>query len=221
MRNLKRIRAIATLINDKDKTVADIGTDHGYLTKVLIEENRAKAVIATDISKASLEKTANLAKKYGFLDKILLKVGDGLKILNKGEAQIVVIAGMGGNEIIKILEENTDKTFDKFIFQPMQNTINLREYLIKHNYEILKDFIVKDRKKFYNTIVARFSTNKQNLSKKQIEFGLTNLDLKGNDFIEYLSEYINNNEVIYEKSKSKIIKEKINMAKEVLAEVKN
>lgn len=221
MRNLKRIRAIATLINDKDKTVADIGTDHGYLTKVLIEENRAKAVIATDISKASLEKTANLAKKYGFLDKILLKVGDGLKILNKGEAQIVVIAGMGGNEIIKILEENTDKTFDKFIFQPMQNTINLREYLIKHNYEILKDFIVKDRKKFYNTIVARFSTNKQDLSKKQIEFGLTNLDLKGNDFIEYLSEYINNNEVIYEKSKSKIIKEKINMAKEVLAEVKN
>lgn len=221
MRNLKRIRAIATLINDKGKTVADIGTDHGYLTKVLIEENRAKAVIATDISKASLEKTANLAKKYGFLDKILLKVGDGLKILNKGEAQIVVIAGMGGNEIIKILEENTDKTFDKFIFQPMQNTINLREYLIKHNYEILKDFIVKDRKKFYNTIVARFSTNKQNLSKKQIEFGLTNLDLKGNDFIEYLSEYINNNEVIYEKSKSKIIKEKINMAKEVLVEVKN
>lgn len=221
MRNLKRIGAIATLINDKDKTVADIGADHGYLTKVLIEENRAKAVIATDISKASLEKTANLAKKYGFLDKIFLKVGDGLKILNKGEAQIVVIAGMGGNEIIKILEENTDKTFDKFIFQPMQNTINLREYLIKHNYEIIKDFIVKDRKKFYNTIVARFSTNKQNLSKKQIEFGLTNLDLKGNDFIEYLSEYINNNEIIYEKSKSKIIKEKINMAKEVLAEVKN
>ena len=221
MRNLKRIRAIATLINDKDKTVADIGADHGYLTKVLIEENRAKAVIATDISKASLEKTANLAKKYGFLDKILLKVGDGLKILNKGEAQIVVIAGMGGNEIIKILEENTDKTFDKFIFQPMQNTINLREYLIKHNYEIIKDFIVKDRKKFYNTIVARFSTNKQNLSKKQIEFGLTNLDLRGNDFIEYLSEYINNNEIIYGKSKSKIIKEKINMAKEVLAEAKN
>ena len=221
MRNLKRIRAIATLINDKDKIVADIGADHGYLTKVLIEENRAKAVIATDISKARLEKTANLAKKYGFLDKIFLKVGDGLKILNKGEAQIVVIAGMGGNEIIKILEENTDKTFDKFIFQPMQNTINLREYLIKHNYEIIKDFIVKDRKKFYNTIVARFSTNKQNLSKKQIEFGLTNLDLKGNDFIEYLSEYINNNEIIYEKSKSKIIKEKINMAKEVLAEVKN
>lgn len=221
MRNLKRIRAIATLINDKDKTVADIGADHGYLTKVLIEENRAKAVIATDISKASLEKTANLAKKYGFLDKIFLKVGDGLKTLNKGAAQIVVIAGMGGNEIIKILEENTDKTFDKFIFQPMQNTINLREYLIKHNYEIIKDFIVKDRKKFYNTIVARFSTNKQNLSKKQIEFGLTNLDLKANDFIEYLSEYINNNEIIYEKSKSKIIKEKINMAKEVLAEAKN
>lgn len=221
MRNLKRIRAIATLINDKDKTVADIGADHGYLTKVLIEENRAKAVIATDISKASLEKTANLAKKYGFLDKIFLKAGDGLKILNKGEAQIVVIAGMGGNEIIKILEENTDKTFDKFIFQPMQNTINLREYLIKHNYEIIKDFIVKDRKKFYNTIVVRFSTNKQNLSKKQMEFGLTNLDLKGNDFIEYLSEYINNNEIIYEKSKSKIIKEKINMAKEVLAEAKN
>ena len=221
MRNLKRIRAIATLINDKDKTVKNKGKNHGYLTKVLIEENRAKAVIATDISKASLEKTANLAKKYGFLDKIFLKVGDGFKILNKGEAQIVVIAGMGGNEIIKILEENTDKTFDKFIFQPMQNTINLREYLIKHNYEIIKDFIVKDRKKFYNTIVARFSTNKQNLSKKQIEFGLTNLDLKGNDFIEYLSEYINNNEIIYEKSKSKIIKEKINMAKEVLAEAKN
>jgi len=216
MRAVKRIRAIADLINEKNLIVADIGADHGYLSKILIEENRAKKVIATDISKPSIEKTAILAKKAGISDKIETRVGDGLNPLKIGEVNIVVIAGMGGYEIIKILEQNKDLCFDKLIFQPIQNSIQLRKYLNDNSYEILKDFIIKDKNKYYNTIVARFGSKKQELKLEEIEFGLTNFDLKSSDFYDYLLTYIAKCENIDKMSMGNYEnKQKLQMAKNV------
>ena len=128
MRTVKRLKSIVSLINDNSKVVADIGADHGYLSKILIEENRAKKVIATDISEPSLRKTDNLIKQFMLTDRIETRVGDGLVPIKNGEVQTVVIAGMGGYEIIKILQSNTDKNIEKFILQPVQNTLQLREF---------------------------------------------------------------------------------------------
>lgn len=217
MRAVKRLRVIADLINDRDKVVADIGCDHGYLSKILIEENRAKKIIATDISKPSLEKTAILAKQYGLSDKITTKVGDGLKPIQEEKVDIVVIAGMGGYEIIKILEENKNKNYLKLIFQPVQKTIELRKYLIENNYRILQDFIIEDKSKFYNTLVVEFNNEKQILKKEEVEFGLTNFDLKSKDFYNYLLFYINKYENIKKRIDTKVdIDEKIELAKRII-----
>lgn len=217
MRAVKRLRVIADLINDRDKVVADIGCDHGYLSKILIEENRAKKIIATDISKPSLEKTAILAKQYGLSDKITTKVGDGLKPIQEEKVDIVVIAGMGGYEIIKILEENKNKNYLKLIFQPVQKTIELRKYLIENNYRILQDFIIEDKSKFYNTLVVEFNNEKQILKKEEVEFGLTNFNLKSKDFYNYLLFYINKYENIKKRIDTKVdIDEKIELAKRII-----
>jgi len=220
MRAVKRLRVIADLINDDEKVVADIGCDHGYLSKILINENRAKQVIATDISKPSLEKTAILASRYGINDKIITKVGDGLKPIENENVDIVVIAGMGGFEIIKILQDNKKTKYSKLIFQPVQNSIELRSYLIKNNYKILKDFIIEDKGKFYNTLVVEFNNQNQILNSEEVEFGLTNFDLKSKDFYNYLLFYINKYENIKKHISSKDgVDEKIMMAKKIITKL--
>ena len=216
MRAQKRLRVIADLINDNNCVVADIGADHGYLSKMLIEEGRAKKVFATDISASSLDKTNVLIKKYNLADKIETRVGDGLKPIKDEVVDVVVIAGMGGNEIIKILQANANDNIKKYIFQPVQNTIQLRQYFNNNHYEITKDFIVKDQEKFYNTIEVVKSKRKKKLSKNKIEFGLTNFDLKSKDFYDYLINLINKQENILRNYKNKTIVRKIKNAKKVL-----
>ncbi len=186
MRALKRLEAIASLICAN--SVADIGADHGFLAKLLFDENRAKKVIATDISAKSLKKADDLAKKFKFGEKFETRVGDGLNVLNSGEVDVVVIAGVGGYEITKILDRANGKNFDTYIFQPAQNTTELRTYLLNNNFEIIKDFIVKDQNKFYNTLEVKKSNSKQALSLMEAKYGLTNFDLKSKDFEEYLRD---------------------------------
>ena len=146
--------------------VADIGADHGKLSASLISTKRASKVIAVDISKDSLKKTVELAKKLGV--EIDARVGDGLSVINKEDGvDVVVIAGMGGYEILKILEKAT-VTFDRYILVPHQNAKELREALVS-KFFIEKDYVVKENGKFYSLIVL--TKGSTNLSNIEMEFG--------------------------------------------------
>ena len=212
MRAHKRIETIAGLIENAE-TVADIGADHGFLSKLLIEQKRAKKVIATDISAKSLKKTENLIKRFNLEDKIETRVGDGLEPIEVGEAEIVVIAGMGGYEMMKILSSPKSQYSKRFILQPAQTAIELRVWLTNNNYKIIKDFIVKDQNKFYNTLEVIHSLEKQQLSKLETKYGLTNFDLRSNDFKEYLEDGIRRIEAILLENRSLKLEEELNELK--------
>lgn len=223
MKEIKRLRVIADLIDAGDNIVADIGCDHGILSKMLIDENRASKVIATDISKQSLEKTNHLVNEYNLKDKIETRVGDGFNPLTNETLDYAIIAGMGGYEIIKILN-NKNINVKKFILQPSknQNVVELRKYLNANNYFIENDFVVQDRNKFYNTIVCHESDIKQDLSYNDIEFGLTNFDLQKIDFKNFLIDYIERKESVLNKWKSKEeFKVQIECAKNILKNLDN
>lgn len=146
--------------------VADIGADHGKLSASLISTKRASKVIAVDISKDSLKKTVELARKLGV--EIDARVGDGLSVINKEDGvDVVVIAGMGGYEILKILEKAT-VTFDRYILVPHQNAKELREALVS-KFFIEKDYVVKENGKFYSLIVL--TKGSTSLSNIEMEFG--------------------------------------------------
>lgn len=211
MRAKKRIRAIVDLINDENCIVADIGADHGFLSKILIDENRAKQVYATDISADSLSKTQKLINNYGLSEKIITLVGDGLSPVDGVEIDVAVIAGMGGFEIIKILSNANVGNVKKFIFQPVQNTVELRKYLNQNGFYIVSDFMVKDQGKFYNIIVSEVNGMKQVLTDKEMEFGLTNFDHYNNDFIDYIEKNINKYQTIYLATKNTDVYNKLNM----------
>lgn len=152
-----RLRALYNecleLCNGKDqrKVIVDVGSDHGYLACLLAKSNRYKKVIATDISKPSLDKTLALALSEK-LD-VDCRVGDGLMV--SPDADIAAICGMGGWEIVKILDDSPN--IRNLVLQPVQNHVELRQFLIKNHYKITKDYVVEDKGKFYYIIVTNGS----------------------------------------------------------------
>jgi len=215
MRTKRRLSALLEVAREA-KTVADIGADHGYLTKMLLESRKAKSVIATDISAASLEKTRLLAKRHDFLERIELRVGNGLEPIKRGEADLAIIAGMGGQEIAAILKTAREKQIFEFILQPVQNAYELRCFLSQNGFKIEKDFMVKDQGKFYDIMAVSLKGDLYELTYAELLFGKDNLEKPSKDFLEYLKHYILKREEILKGSKaSEKIKKELEWSKKV------
>ncbi len=182
-KRLKTLFDEATRLSNGD-VVADIGADHGYLAVMLKNSNKFERVIATDISAPSLEKTVELAKSLN-LD-IDCRVGDGLLVAP--DATMACVCGMGGYEIIKIL--NQQSKVQKFVLQPVQNAIELRLYLLKNHYKIVSDYVIEDKNKFYNILCV--SGKGLNFYSRYAKlFGKENFRVPSEDFTNYLQNQIN------------------------------
>lgn len=151
-------------------TAADIGTDHAYIPIKLIEDGIYKHVIASDIKEGPLEIAKQNIKKYNLSDKIETRLGGGLSALKEGEADTIIIAGMGGEMIEAILknDEKTAKAAKLLILQPMNSQYELRKYLIHNGYRITDEDIAIEGFKVYNVIIAQ--AGHQNSFKKDIEY---------------------------------------------------
>ena len=136
--------------------VWDMGCDHGYLAASLIESKKAKHVIASDISKLSLEKTKELAVKRHLTSMIECRLGDGLDVISPGEVDTAVIAGMGGHLIAEKLNilSSTDYHIQTFVVQPMNRADLVRHALENNGYRIVSECIVREEHHFYQIIKA-------------------------------------------------------------------
>jgi len=150
-----RLKKIADFISHA-ATVADIGCDHGLLGAALLTEGRAKRVIACDISAASLQKARTLAGRLG-LGAMEFRAGDGLAVLEPGEADVIVVAGVGGMLIVDILRRGdaVARTAEKLILMPHRNAYDLRSYLYENGYNIKDEALAEEQGRYYNVICAR------------------------------------------------------------------
>lgn len=151
-----RLNAILQEIDYVD-TIADIGTDHGKLVVSAVLCNRAKKAIAVDISELCLKKAQQLATSKGVERQIEFFVGDGFSPI-KARVDIAIIAGMGGLEIMHIMNKDIA---NKYILVPHQDGYLLRKFLQDNDFFIEKDYVVKDTK-FYDIIVAIKGKNNYN-----------------------------------------------------------
>ena len=140
MRLSKRIYALADSVNQGD-SVADIGTDHGYVPMLLMRDGKSPRVIMSDISEGSLTKareTFELAKLMDKVDASDFRIGDGLETVRKGEVDEIIIGGLGGHTIAGILDADTDKSrsFKRLVLQPRKHSGSLRYYLYTHGWDI-------------------------------------------------------------------------------------
>lgn len=142
---------------DKVETLADIGTDHGYVPLIALENNICNKAIACDINKDPLDKARLNAVLEGMGEELEFRLGGGFEPLNLGEADQVVIAGMGGNLIRDILEADVEKvkSSGSLVLIPAQNPEVLREYLYKNNFEIIKEDLCFDEGIYYELFKVR------------------------------------------------------------------
>lgn len=156
MKLSNRLQGIASFV-PKNTIVGDIGTDHGYIPVHLIDEKIAKKVIASDISKNSLDKIIQYVKLEGYEKEIDTRLGDGLDIIKPFEIDTLVIAGMGGLLIRDILDKNKEvrDSISHFILQGNVATKELREYLYENNFEIIDEKLIKEEGQFYEIIYAK------------------------------------------------------------------
>jgi tRNA (adenine22-N1)-methyltransferase len=151
----KRIQHIVDMIPECN-CLADIGTDHAYVPISTTMKGISKSAIACDINEGPIKVANSNIKKHGLADVIETRVGAGLTVLKEGEADVVLIAGMGGNLIIDILKEcfNIAKSVKTMILQPVQYPEVLRKYLIESGFSIIDEELVKDDEKYYQIIKA-------------------------------------------------------------------
>lgn len=151
-----RIKAICAAVTSGE-TIADIGTDHAYVPLILYKNNVSPHVIMCDISADSLSKA-----KKSFTDAEIdmpessFRVGDGIDVIEKGEVDALIIAGLGGVTIVDILSNDIDKlqSFKKLILQPRNNSGPLRSFLYRYGFDITDNKLVKEGKFSCEVIVA-------------------------------------------------------------------
>ena len=161
-----RLRALLSeIIGD---TLADIGCDHGKLAVSALIETKCSKVIAGDISAESLKKAVKLAEEYACEDKIECRVSDGFDKI-KEDLDTAIIAGLGGYEIRDILSKGIPN-IKRLVLCPHQNVAVARQAINAMGYEAVKDFVVKEGRKFYQIIVADKGNKKY--QEGELRFGL-------------------------------------------------
>ena len=152
----KRIEFIVSNL-EKVTTLADIGTDHGYVPLLALRNGICEKAIACDINKDPLAKGKLNAILEGIDDKIDFKLGNGFEPLEVNEVEEVVIGGMGGNLIRDIIEKDLNKaaSCNYLVLIPAQNPEVLREYLYKNDFEIIKEDLCFDEGIYYELFMVK------------------------------------------------------------------
>ena len=150
MRLSKRIYALANNVID-GHSIADIGTDHGYVPMLLMKEGRSPHVIMSDISEGSLAKAKETFAAVHLNDKVSesdFRIGDGLQTIEAGEVDEIIIAGLGGHTIKSILadDEQKSRSFGRLILQPRKHSGTLRYYLYTHGWDIESENLAEEGK---------------------------------------------------------------------------
>ena len=188
-----RLKAISEFV-DSNSIIADIGTDHGYIPIYLAKMGKIKYAIACDINKGPLEKANKNIKQYKLENKIETRLSDGLEKLQEHEVDTIIIAGMGGMLISKILSDkvNVIKSTKKLILSPHSDVKQVRLKLHELSFKIINETMIKEDGKYYNIIIAM---NGEEKKYNEIEYKFGKILIQQN--LPLLKEYLQNKEMKY------------------------
>ena len=146
----KRLTALANMVTDGNR-LADIGTDHGYIPIYLCQTGKIPSALAMDIGKGPLQQAQTHIAEHGLSEQIKTRLSDGMSALQFGEADTILIAGMGGGLVMKILSEGAEKLTGKeeLILQPQSEIALVREFLRVRNFQILNEDMILEDGKYY------------------------------------------------------------------------
>ena len=152
----KRLQAVASLVTDGYR-LADIGTDHAYIPISLTESGKISFAVAMDVNRGPLLRAQENIREHGQEKKITTRISDGFAGLERGEVDSVVIAGMGGPLMIRILKEGESVvgTLKECILQPQSEIEKVRTFLLEEGFFFLKEDMVEEEGKYYPMMKVR------------------------------------------------------------------
>ena len=177
-----RLKMIADLV-PRCNSLCDIGTDHAYVAIYLAKKGIADKIIAADIKKGPLKQAEKNIEAFQVESKIETRLSNGFENININEAECAIIAGMGGETIAEILEN--EKGCKYFVLQMQTAHRHLREYLCTHGYVIEKEAVCREGNKMYTALLAVRGEG-ENLSRVQKEIGPRLIESASPLFYDYV-----------------------------------
>ncbi len=179
-----RLKMVASLVPEAE-TICDIGTDHAYIALYLVKKGITKRVIAADIKEGPLMQATKNISAYGEEARVETRLSNGFEKIKSGEAQVAVIAGMGGETICEILKN--DIGIESFVLQPQSAHRELRGFLLSNGYVIKDEKICREGRKMYTAmLVSRGNMN--SLTLPELEIGPILIKERPplfNDYVKY------------------------------------
>lgn len=181
----KRLIEIAKSIK-KGSSLVDVGCDHGYIAKILLDEATVEKVIESDISEQSLDKAKILLSADKYDGRVQFIVSDGLNDIDTEGYDTLLIAGMGEDSIIKILDANIHKVkdFDYVVLQAMGEGSRIRKYFMENNFYIINERLFIEKEKYYRLYEVKYHKTNIIDYKFPVNFYIKDID--------YLRTYYNN-----------------------------
>jgi len=140
--------------------IIDVGTDHGYIPAALAKSGYKGRIIASDINAGPLDSARRTAASENVSDRIEFSLANGLEKCPDSGIDTILIAGMGGDLITKILDSADWETVKKctLILQPATKSEILRYFLIHNEFDIFDERLVKNAGIVYPIIKAKLGT---------------------------------------------------------------
>ncbi len=181
----KRLTAVSALVTEGNR-LADIGTDHAFVPIFLVEAGRIPSAVAMDINKGPLERAQEHIRFHGLEEQVVTRLSDGLEALSEGEADSVLIAGMGGALTVRILERRPGLCHEvkELILQPQSEIASVRRYLEGAGWRIVQENMVREDGKYYQMI--RSVPGSMTLSDAEAQFGPCLMQERSQVWTEYL-----------------------------------
>lgn len=214
-----RLSAIAEMVTEGNRLV-DVGCDHGYLPVDLIQKQKIPSAIAADVGKGPLSRAQEHIEQYGLGKYIETRLSDGLREIREGEGDTLVIAGMGGPLMERILTDGKEvlRSFKELILQPQSDIGHVRWFLFANGYQIMEENSVLEDGKFYFIMKAAAGIKVPVWKDEELEFGKLLLEKKHPVLRQYLERELRIRDQILERLRDESREAAVRRKEEVMEE---
>ncbi len=198
MKLSNRLEMVVSFVKPGE-SAADVGTDHGHVPVELVRRGIVKRAYAMDVRKGPLSKAEENIAAARMKEKIEARLSDGVQKLSAGEAESVIIAGMGGELVIHIMEEGRHMwdTVEQWVLSPHSELHKVRGWLEMNGFVIAKEDMIFEEGKFYTVMDVRKAGNQAGschdttdraASEKRYRYGTYLKNTKNQVFLDFLKD---------------------------------
>ncbi|WP_054956649.1 tRNA (adenine(22)-N(1))-methyltransferase [Paenibacillus dakarensis] len=136
--------------------LADIGSDHALLPTAAVETGTCVSAIAGEVNSGPYQAAVKQVTESGLTHAVMVRLGDGLDVLETGEVDVITISGMGGGLIASILDRGENKLsgVSRLVLQPNVGEDILRKWLLEHHWVLINEYILVEDGKIYEVLIA-------------------------------------------------------------------